>query len=752
MQEMLLPLAGLQVRSSGSSELFSGFWIYLISLFLLEVFVKNIYIREQGGQSVTADGPHQKTIRVNANLFEMNSGKGVIVDSGTTDTYLHRSVAGPFNEIWQKVTGRKYSNQPVALSQNDLLMLPTVLIQLAAYDDEINPAANNMEMVVGLAGEIDPSSPQDIILAVPATHYMEYSPSKRTYTPRLYFSESKGGVIGSNAMQRHNVLFDWENRRVGFAESSCEYEAADEKNTDEGSVEVDCRLGSPSLMTSCSESVDLSRCNQHGTSDLTLFGHEVWTRIVTAPGTLQGASCEQVAIHQNEESGSGKVEVQCDGKGMCKEVRECEITCANAHAVGDFSNLAHAGSTATCGGATWSACDYSCSQTRVNTILMSDGKCYVEKALEFTRPCHIQACGRSDPCRVPFVVHVSSSYWPCAYFMLVLARSNIVNDTNLQSQAILKIRGASASHWNKRSEEVFAEAFASTVSEDHQRGAGILFGAGDVQVLRASAWKASDDTFGDELETDAELGMQLVVETSIFNYNAVVAPGTSRSAQVVATNNVNFFGRSKYTPVSSCSEADLHQLANTARDIHLLLSQPNFVARIMDRIKVDEATQQMQSSSPFFNTLQDLTLAQQSSVVTSWTIKTDIGTGYSRGLDFIGSYGSGGLPILLLLSSSVVIGYIIWSRRTNNWSSANTIRSDLTKRRSNRSKYSRIESTKSYRNEEIDDADSILSLLSADTSDFRRIASSSVAKGNLELVAQGDNVSVLSDLLTRVTK
>lgn len=370
------------------------------------VFVKNVYIREQGGQSAAADSPNQKTQRVNGDLFQMNSGKGVIVDSGTTDTYLHRSIAGPFNEIWQKVTGRKYSNKPVALSHSDLLMLPTVLIQLAAYDDEINPGGNDMEMVTGLAGEqLDPSSPHDVILAVPATHYMEYSPSKKTYTPRLYFTESKGGVIGSNAMQRHNVLFDWENRRVGFAESTCEYDAGVEQKSDKGIVEVDCRLGQANLVTSCSETVDLSQCNQHGTAALSLSGHEVWTRVVTSPGTIQGASCEQVAVATND---SGNVEVHCDGKGICKEIRECSITCANAHAAGNFGNISPTGSAATCEGATWSACDYSCSQTRINTILMTDGKCYVEKALQFTRPCHIQACGRSDPCRVPFVVHVSA--------------------------------------------------------------------------------------------------------------------------------------------------------------------------------------------------------------------------------------------------------------------------------------------------------------------------------------------------------
>ena len=295
---------------------------------------------------------------------------------------------------------------------------------------------------------------------------------------------------------------------------------------------------------------------------------------------------------------------------------------------------------------------------------------------------------------------------------------------------------------------MFAEAFTSTVNADQPQGTNILFGAGDVLVLRASPWKASDDSFGDELEVDQELGMQLVLETSIFNYNAIVAAGvissepTSRFTQAASTN-INIFGRSKYAPVSSCSEADLHQLANAARNIHTALAQPNFIARVMDRIKLDEATEQMQSSSPFYMTIQDVSLAQQSSVVTSWTIKTDIGTGYSRGLDFIGSYSPRGGSVLLLLSSGVVLGYIIWTRRNKLISnSLSSTRSASTHRHSNRSaRYSRLESNRRHQELDDDDAESILSLLS-NTSDFKSTT------GNVELVGRDDNVSVLSDLMS----
>lgn len=34
-----------------------------------------------------------------------------------------------------------------------------------------------------------------------------------------------GGVLGANVMRDHNVVFDYDNRRVGFAEGMCEYKA-----------------------------------------------------------------------------------------------------------------------------------------------------------------------------------------------------------------------------------------------------------------------------------------------------------------------------------------------------------------------------------------------------------------------------------------------------------------------------------------------------------------------------------------------
>jgi hypothetical protein len=78
------------------------------------VFVKEyIYIRHNGGQYAKADvGMDQKVQKLDVDAHEMNSGKGVIIDSGTTDTYLHASIAKQFELAWDMATeGRwKFSN------------------------------------------------------------------------------------------------------------------------------------------------------------------------------------------------------------------------------------------------------------------------------------------------------------------------------------------------------------------------------------------------------------------------------------------------------------------------------------------------------------------------------------------------------------------------------------------------------------------------------------------------------------------
>jgi len=100
-------------------------------------------------------------------------------------------------------------------------MLPTIVIQLEGHVRQGNPKAPGL--VVNNPGLSDQTYPQDIVVAMPPSHYMEYSLKSEKYTSRIYFNEGRGGVLGANFMMGHDILFDVDNNRLGFSESECDY-------------------------------------------------------------------------------------------------------------------------------------------------------------------------------------------------------------------------------------------------------------------------------------------------------------------------------------------------------------------------------------------------------------------------------------------------------------------------------------------------------------------------------------------------
>ena len=249
-------------------------------------------------------------------------------------------------------------------------------------------------------------------------------------------------------------------------------------------------------------------------------------------------------------------------------------------------------------------------------------------------------------------------------------------------------------------EEIFAESFAATINKGRGKQK-LLLEPGDVVVLNASPWRASDDTvFGlSSLQgEDEELGMQLVVETSLFNPNAEVPPWKGRE------NNHNDM------PLATCHERDLQPLVSKAQAIHKKLGQPNFIDLMVERMKKDEALGEKQNS-PFFYTFEERNLARQSQIVTSWTIKTDIGVGSSRfDLNALTMTELAG-GLLFALAMSILICYFCWSLRL--WSQRKRS-SDQGERRKH--KYSRVSSSEvAGRYQERDD-DTVGAVINDDTS------------------------------------
>jgi hypothetical protein len=191
------------------------------------VHVRKVYLRQGGGESAKSDNAAEvKLVPLEISEEELNDGK-VIVDSGTTDTYFSHRMGGPFKTAWKNLVGNEYDHKPKVFTAEELARQPTILFQIQG-DEDLNKQLQDRSpdgsgALPGLAGDVDPDHPYDVLLAVPPSHYYEYDPDEKNYVSRFYVDEGGGGVFGANSMMGHDVYFDVENYRVGWAESDCDY-------------------------------------------------------------------------------------------------------------------------------------------------------------------------------------------------------------------------------------------------------------------------------------------------------------------------------------------------------------------------------------------------------------------------------------------------------------------------------------------------------------------------------------------------
>eukprot|EP00606_Chrysophyceae_sp_TOSAG23-5_P000097 GSChrysophyteH2.ASY1.ANO1.1749.1 assembled CDS len=133
-----------------------------------------------------------------------NQGKGTIVDSGTTDTYLPVSVTKQWNALFSKMSGgMTYNNKMQALSDEDFARLPSIVYRLQGLHGE---------------GTINIESPPE---AYTETVTLGNGHIRRTF--RIYTTEGSGAVLGSNFMNGLNTIFDGDAKKIGFAKSDCHY-------------------------------------------------------------------------------------------------------------------------------------------------------------------------------------------------------------------------------------------------------------------------------------------------------------------------------------------------------------------------------------------------------------------------------------------------------------------------------------------------------------------------------------------------
>jgi hypothetical protein len=203
-----LTLGGPDLRLHTSPMVYTGGKSGRVGFF--SVKIRKMYLREGGaGDSASTTVTDSQVIPLEVSEDTLNRG-GIIVDSGTTDTYFNRGIASAFSQVFEQLTGKKFGHDAVDLSPEQMDALPTILIQIYGDEDYNQELYGNDKHVTGLAGELDAEHAYDVILAIPPSHYMEFDHKQEKYIARFYTDEGNGSVLGGNAIMGHDVYFDLE--------------------------------------------------------------------------------------------------------------------------------------------------------------------------------------------------------------------------------------------------------------------------------------------------------------------------------------------------------------------------------------------------------------------------------------------------------------------------------------------------------------------------------------------------------------
>jgi hypothetical protein len=164
----------------------------------------------------TTTHPNQKVEVAKRGTWEVESfgdGKGTILDSGTTDTYLPQDISSAFEKAWLQITGQPVHNRAHRYTHDDFLNLPDLVMVFENNVTHAIPAVHYME---GLPWNYQlPAEGGTTAAAVAAW------PETRVLTSRVYVDEPRGAVLGLNAMMGHDILYDAAGGRMGFAKANC---------------------------------------------------------------------------------------------------------------------------------------------------------------------------------------------------------------------------------------------------------------------------------------------------------------------------------------------------------------------------------------------------------------------------------------------------------------------------------------------------------------------------------------------------
>ena len=402
-------------------------------------------------------------------------------------------------------------------------------------------------------------------------------------------------------------MFDFENGRVGFAESGCKiFDPRGEvtKFEDEEGRGNDCVLKDQSVATSCLQTADLLNCTELNTF---VKGTETWSFVVDRPPEMQGKSCEEIIRKMIRKEKGVESVVECNSAGLCTAKTPCKVACEETIPVAPVPQMNmlddqnQIDTPKTCGDNSWGTCLDTCQQTKIASALYSDGLCHEDVSLREERVCHTEFCGNSNPCHIPFIVHV-----------------------------IIAFRGLSPSFWDKQAEITVVNSFANAIRDS---AGETMIDPGDIEVLMTSPWEEiiGDDT-GETMHPMMNvLGLKVVLEVHIHNpnfahfsdnFDAIGGLGGKFMTAMSRTTK-----RDEKSDTTECKSSDVYKLALKAHEIQFRLEDENFITTLADGFnqEIDITGYTHPALEGFVENI-DL-FVRESTVISTWTIKTEVSGG-----------------------------------------------------------------------------------------------------------------------------
>ena len=382
-----------------------------------------------------------KSIGVAAHKY--NTGKGAIIDSGTTDTYLPASSLHNFAALFRIISGVTYSNGKRDLTRQEYDSLPTVIYCLEDTDGK------TMHI------ESPPSSYTETI-----TRTGFSITAQPRYAFRIYPTEPSGTVLGANFMLGYNVIFDYDGRRVGFAKSDCQAHLSAQSPQAPASphglrtTSLSSQPGPSSLSSSSGTDLQATTpfdqldaifrvfadgCGQYGggVSYLTSGCN------ATCAGVLDSTAITAVAGFQEWSVKNGCGNSSSPAEVVSRVVEPCHVLCSAGSGVGGAGaasppSMVRDHGRQFCFAGAWSPCRSNCTQERVVSALRASGRCV--QATE-SRRCQAHKCPLYAGSHVALdltIRHASLESWSFAHkedIFLGLSRTFNVPEGQLHAQS-----------------------------------------------------------------------------------------------------------------------------------------------------------------------------------------------------------------------------------------------------------------------------------------------------------------------------